>query len=497
MKVVIACTLAALIVFAFLAFSGEDKAKVPSADSQAEAENTVKLIDGNRVMLGEEVNNETETFNDLLVQLKEQGDQLESVNKVLANLQNNPPVSQPIPQLNVNQNYVDQVTKTQQAFVEKLANMEDEIATLTKPHPKPSIPKDSDTDIVDHADLPIGVQKNAKLAYNQSPRLVDPDSVNPQLEAREVKSTVSSQNSQWIYPLNTSFSTDSNGKKIAITPTTKQRPTLAENSSGKQEGLGNKNANKKPKVIPIATIPDGATLLDTRTLTALIGRVPVGQQVIDPYPFKLKVGKKNLASNYKNIPMLDGVIVQGITRGNRTLQCVFANVTKLTFTFTDGRIVTMPTQKGATNGSSRSSLPHIGYLSDNQGVPCITGININNRKEYISQKVGLDAFQAAARALADNERTRITGSDSVTETVTGNAGKVILGESIAAGAESGASIASDFMSEAFEGIYVPNNRLVTLHIESELAIDYDPQGRKIFYDNAIPSSDKSYNSGRL
>jgi len=39
--------------------------------------------------------------------------------------------------------------------------------------------------------------------------------------------------------------------------------------------------------IPFATIPRGSTAIDTVSLTALIGRIPVGGQIVDPFKFKV------------------------------------------------------------------------------------------------------------------------------------------------------------------------------------------------------------------
>ena len=513
LKVITAIIIAGALGFSFFLFAENDEPVSTPATSTSEQsdqdtegspeteeadENIVTLSDGTRVYVGEEVNSESEYMNDLLARFKTQDEEVARLRNEVANLRSTNQTQQALTPTTTDNskvdNYLGKVDELQKTVINKIKTMEQEIADLNKGGKSAPPQQTSDTTIVDQSDLPIGVT-SGKFANNnpKTPNLIDPDKVQDDSSGT---TKIEYDENQWVYPLNTTFEVDKkSGKTVASVPNfDKDGSTRLDSSSTASPTQDSET--KEPKLIPMATIPDGATLLKSRTLTALIGRVPVGKQVIDPYPFKLVVGKENLASNYKSIPGIDGITVQGKTRGNRTLQCVFADVTKITFTFTDGRVTTLPKQKG--QASNRASLPSIGYLSDDQGVPCISGININNRTEYITQKVGLDAFQAAARALADNERTRITGSnETVTETVTGDGGKVIFGETLAAGAESGAAIASDFMNEAFEGIYVPNNRLVTLHIESELAIDYDPQGRKLFYDNPIPSSGSFSNTGRL
>ncbi len=53
--------------------------------------------------------------------------------------------------------------------------------------------------------------------------------------------------------------------------------------------------NKPPR--PFFTIPKNATLVNSTALTALVGRVPLGGQVNDPYLFKVIIGRDNLAAN--------------------------------------------------------------------------------------------------------------------------------------------------------------------------------------------------------
>ncbi|MEE3118919.1 MAG: TIGR03752 family integrating conjugative element protein, partial [Pseudomonadota bacterium] len=61
-----------------------------------------------------------------------------------------------------------------------------------------------------------------------------------------------------------------------------------------------RNTNEKSKEersIKAYTIPDNATLLGSISMTAMLGRIPVGGQVVDPYPFKIMIGPENLSSN--------------------------------------------------------------------------------------------------------------------------------------------------------------------------------------------------------
>ena len=65
---------------------------------------------------------------------------------------------------------------------------------------------------------------------------------------------------------------------------------------------------KDPEPVPYYTVPRNATLIGSTGMTALIGRIPVKGRVEDPIPFKLIVGKDNLAANGLTIPHVAGMI---------------------------------------------------------------------------------------------------------------------------------------------------------------------------------------------
>ncbi len=89
---------------------------------------------------------------------------------------------------------------------------------------------------------------------------------------------------------------------------------------------------------PLATIPARSTLFDATAMTALIGRVPVSGQVVDPFPVKVIVGDDNLAANGHHIPGLRGIIFDGTARGDWTMGCVSVSLMGATYVFEDGTI---------------------------------------------------------------------------------------------------------------------------------------------------------------
>lgn len=76
------------------------------------------------------------------------------------------------------------------------------------------------------------------------------------------------------------------------------------------------------------TLPENSTLVGSRAMTALLGRVPIDGKVTDPYPFKVLIGKDNLTANGIQLPDVEGAIVSGTATGDWTLSCVRGDVQK-------------------------------------------------------------------------------------------------------------------------------------------------------------------------
>ena len=158
-----------------------------------------------------------------------------------------------------------------------------------------------------------------------------------------------------------------------------------------------------PTVDPRFTIPADAALFDSVTITALVGRIPRDGDVNDPSPFKVAIGRDNLAANGFSLPGIDGMIMSGIVYGDAVRKCVRTKITRATYIFEDGRILTLPKKrKGKV----------IGYLADPQGdirllvSDCTIGYNfsvscntrLKSRRKiqahsiYVSAKIHFDTF---------------------------------------------------------------------------------------------------------
>ena len=230
------------------------------------------------------------------------------------------------------------------------------------------------------------------------------------------------------------------------------------------------------------TIPRNATLVQSTAMTALVGRVPVGGQVTDPYSFKVIIGRDNLMANGIELPDVAYSIASGKAVGDWTLGCVRGDLYSITFVFQDGTIRTVPKADDIYEGTSSQRDIKIGELSDEFGNPCVVGQRITNAYTYLAQRMGVVTASAAAEAAAASQTTQITSVDGsgtgVTTVVDGSTGEYVLGRSIADGSMEVARWLDERQAQQFDAIYVAPGAQVSMHITEQINIDYDPNGRK-------------------
>ena len=239
---------------------------------------------------------------------------------------------------------------------------------------------------------------------------------------------------------------------------------------------GQNTTAPKGKEIPFFTIAQNSTLTNSIALTALVGRVPIDNNVTEPYPFKLLIGRDNLIANGIELPDVEGAIVSGTATGDWTLSCVRGDVKSLTFVFTDGRIVSSGTEES------------IGWLSDPRGVPCIQGTRKTNAPEYLGTNFLLAGASAAAQGMAQSQTTTVVDGSAVIGAVTGNNGKYILGQALGSGLKETADWFRQRYGQTFDAVYVPPGQEVAVHINKEIKIDYNTTGRKVRYDQSARTS---------
>ncbi|MDZ7840882.1 MAG: TIGR03752 family integrating conjugative element protein [Gammaproteobacteria bacterium] len=222
---------------------------------------------------------------------------------------------------------------------------------------------------------------------------------------------------------------------------------------------------------PVYTVPRNATLIGSTAMTALVGRIPVQGTVQDPMPFKILVGGDNLAANGLTIPGIEGMVWSGTAVGDWTLSCVTGRLTSVTFVFQDGAIRTISSDQGGEP---------LGWISDERGIPCISGERITNAPSFLMQRIGVTALQAGADAAAQAETTTtISDTGRGTSNVTGDVSTHVLGNTVSGGASEIRRWLDERQAQSFDAVFVRPSEPIAVHVDRRLDIDHDPQGRKV------------------
>ncbi|NYT62841.1 TIGR03752 family integrating conjugative element protein [Alcaligenaceae bacterium] len=229
----------------------------------------------------------------------------------------------------------------------------------------------------------------------------------------------------------------------------------------------------------VYTVPTNSTLMGSVAMTALIGRVPIDGTVNDPYPFKVVVGPDNLTANGIDIPDVAGAVFSGTASGDWTLSCVRGQVRSITFVFHDGTIRTIP--EDSERSSQRNNQEEgLGWISDPFGIPCVSGERRSNAQQYLGTQALITAAGAGAASLIDSDNGRISyvGADGSMGT-TGISGNEAMGQILAGGVRDMSQWVNKLYGQAFAAVYVQPGAKVAVHLEKPLAIDYEPQGRRV------------------
>ena len=229
---------------------------------------------------------------------------------------------------------------------------------------------------------------------------------------------------------------------------------------------------------PFLTIPNNATLIDSTALTALIGRVPLEGRVRDPMPFKVLTGNVNLAANGLTIDGIEGMVWSGWAVGDWTLSCVSGYVDSVTFVFTDGTIHSV--ESAQKSGDSNQAL---GWISDAYGNPCIPGERKTNAGSFVLQQSLLNTSSAASDTAASLETTQsLSPSGAIQSFVSGDSSRYVLGRTLAGGLRSTSDWLAKRAEQEFDAVFLPSGQRVAIHVEQEIPINYDRNGRKLKHD---------------
>jgi len=262
------------------------------------------------------------------------------------------------------------------------------------------------------------------------------------------------------------------------------------------EGMGGDEQARK-RVRKVYTLPQNSTLMGSVSMTALVGRVPVDGTVNDPYPFKVLIGPDNLTANGIDLPDVAGAVVSGTASGDWTLSCVRGQIRSLTFVFTDGTVRTLPApqenggqqnngqnnQNASTNGQPAAVQGGLGWISDPYGIPCIAGERRSNATQYIGSQALITAAGAGAASLIKSDGTTSSYVQTPNGTLgtTGLSGNEAMGKILGQGVSDISNWVNKLYGQAFAAVYVQPGAKVAIHLDQELAIDYELKGRKVDY----------------
>ena len=310
-----------------------------------------------------------------------------------------------------------------------------------------------------HADLPVGLglRDGDEAGMEGGMRWVEPEDAKPAEGRNGGRGTGSAMN----FP--TSFGPAQGTLESAV--------ETGANASARAAGV--KNAK------PVYTVPTNSTLMGSVAMTALIGRVPIDGTVNDPYPFKVLVGEDNLTANGIDIPDVAGAVFSGTASGDWTLSCVRGQVRSITFVFNDGTIRTIPEDREG-NQQNNQQRDGLGWISDPHGIPCVSGERRSNAQQYLGSQALITAAGAGVASLIESDSGRMSyvGSDGSIGTV-GITGQEAVGQILAGGVRDMSAWVNKLYGQAFAAVYVQPGAKVAVHLEKPLAIDFDPEGRKV------------------
>jgi len=261
-------------------------------------------------------------------------------------------------------------------------------------------------------------------------------------------------------------------------------------ASSSAPGAASQAARAAKGPIPYFTIPENSTLVGAKAMTSLIGRVPVNGRVTDPMQFKAVVGSDNLAANGFELPSdIAGMIVTGIAIGDMTLSCSEGRIRSVTFVFNDGSVRTV--SSGHLNGSvstgQTGSNNDMGFISDMHGNPCIQGKFVTNAPAYLTDIAAMKTLTAVGQAYAAAQTSvSQSAATGTTSAVTGNMSSYALGQAVAAGSDEVSKWLLERLKSSFDAVVTPAGQQLVLHLNKEIDIDKNPDGRKLVHRSQEP-----------
>ncbi len=207
-------------------------------------------------------------------------------------------------------------------------------------------------------------------------------------------------------------------------------------------------------------------VLEGVSLTALVGRVPRGGSVQDPWPFVVVSRADNFTANGMRLPQLRGILWRGVVHGDATLSCVSASIRSLVYVFDDG--VFHVANSGEQQG--------FGYLADKAGNPCLVGEMHSSAPEDLLRNLTAGVIAGAGGAFAEDQITRQTYEGGETASIRdGAAFRYLLGETASATASAYADYVARHANDTWDAVLAEAGREVDIHITQAIPIHYAPK----------------------
>lgn len=218
------------------------------------------------------------------------------------------------------------------------------------------------------------------------------------------------------------------------------------------------------------------SILSGLALTALVGRIPRGGAVQDPWPFVAVSRADNLTANGMRLPQLRGILWRGVARGDAVLSCASASIRSLVYVFDDG---TFHVAKASEQGE-------FGYLADKFGNPCLTGEIHTTAPESMSTHLLASVLAGMGGAYAESQVRRGVSGETETTRVEGDPFRYLLGQTVQGAATTYGDYLLRFANDTWDAVVVPAGHEVDIHITEAIPVVHSPT--HALHDDAISFS---------
>ncbi len=208
------------------------------------------------------------------------------------------------------------------------------------------------------------------------------------------------------------------------------------------------------------------SILAGLSLTALVGRIPRGGAVQDPWPFVVVSQIDNLTANGVRLPQLRGILWRGVAQGDAVLSCVSASLRSLVYVFDDG----------VFHVAKASQPEGFGYLTDKAGNPCLPGELHTTAPEQVQAHLLASLVAGAGGAFAENQLQRSFSGGSETANVgEGRAFEFLLGQTVQGAAGAYGDYLQRYAHDVWDAVLVPAGQEIDIHVTAAIPILYTAQ----------------------